>query len=189
MEQTPHSVPQSHSQLMTDQRSDLHLGHQNHGATMKTRHARVFILTCVLMLDFAPKASGSPVGLELEGRRSSVVRDGYTYTYPQAVDNSKQPHTNKNKHLWITHSKQLITLTWASKEIKPFLKIIYRESRWNPNAYNPATNAYGLGQLIDSKHYTKNMPYKQINAAVKYIAHRYGTPTKAYQHHKKHGWY
>jgi hypothetical protein len=153
------------------------------------RHAHVIILTCMLMVDFAPKASGSPVGLELEGRRSSVVRDGYTYTYPQAVDNSKHSLIKQNKHLWITHSKQLITLTWASKEIKPFLKIIYIESRWIPNQTNPTTGAYGLGQLINSKRYTSGMPYKQINAAIKYIKHRYGTPTKAYAHHRKYGWY
>ena len=157
--------------------------------TKTMRLARVFILTCVLMLDSAQLALGSPVGLELEKGRLVVVGEPTIKRYPQVVDNSHHYRIKENKHLWITHSKQLITLTWASKEIKPFLKIIYRESRWNPNAYNPATNAYGLGQLVNSKTYTKGMPYKQINAAVKYIAHRYGTPTKAYQHHKKYGWY
>lgn len=141
------------------------------------------------MVDSAPNAFGSPVGLELEERRSSIARGGYIKRYPQAVDNSHSLLIKENKHLWITHSKQLVTLTWASKEIKPFLKIIYKESRWIPNQTNPTTGAYGLGQLINSKRYTSGMPYKQINAAIKYIKHRYGTPTKALQHHIKYGWY
>lgn len=192
MAQTPRSIVTSHHQQKPDHNSDSHLGHLNLGEIMRTktsRHARVFILTCVLLVDFAPKASGSPLGEKLEGWRSSVVRDGYTYTYPQAVDNSKQLRTNKNKHLWITHAKQLVTIIWGKKEIKAFTQIIYRESRWIPNQTNPTTGAYGLGQLIGSKKYTHNMPYKQINAAAKYIAHRYGTPSKALAHHYKHGWY
>jgi hypothetical protein len=127
--------------------------------------------------------------LELEGRRSSVVRDGYYQVNPQAVDNFHKARINKNKRLWITHAQQLITLTWGKKQVKAFMTIIYRESRWIPNQTNPTTGAYGLGQIIGSKRYTKNMPYKQITAAVKYIASRYGTPTKALAHHRKHGWY
>lgn len=101
--------------------------------------------------------------------------------YPQAVDNSI--------HLWKSHAKQIITITWNSDEWKYFQKIIYKESRWNPQAFNPSTNAYGLGQLINSKRYTKDMPYKQINAAVKYIYNRYKTPALAWKHHIKWGWY
>lgn len=153
------------------------------------RLARVFMLTCIIMLDSAQLALGSPVGLELEKGRLVVVGEPTIKRYPQAVDNSHQYRSNKNKHLWITHAKQLVTIIWGKKEIKAFTQIIYRESRWIPNQTNPTTGAYGLGQLIGSKKYTHNMPYKQINAAAKYIAHRYGTPSKALQHHYKHGWY
>lgn len=141
------------------------------------------------LLDSASLAFGSPVGLELKEWRRVVVGDTTINSYPQAVDNSHRLRINESKHLWITHAEQLVTLTWGKKEIKAFKTIIYRESRWNPEALNPTTGAYGLGQLIDSKRYLKGMPYKQITAAVKYIHHRYGTPTKALQHHKKHGWY
>lgn len=156
------------------------------------RHARealITILTCALLVDSASLAFGSPVGLELKEGRLVVVGEPTVKGYPQAVDNSHQYRSIKSKHLWITHSKQLITLTWGKKQIKPFMTIIHRESRWIPNQTNPATGAYGLGQIIGSKRYTKNMPYKQINAAVKYIKYRYGTPTKALAHHRKHGWY
>jgi hypothetical protein len=153
------------------------------------RHARVFIVTCALLVDSASLAFGSPVGSELKEGRLVVVGEPTINSYPQAVDNSNHYRINKSKSLWITHAEQIVTLTWGIKEIKPFKTIIYKESRWNPNATNPTTGAYGLGQLINSKRYLKDMPYKQINATVKYIFNRYGTPTKALAHHLKHGWY
>jgi len=120
---------------------------------------------------------------------ASIAEGRHILVNPQGVDNSALLRINKNKSLWITHAKQLVTITWNKKEIKAFKQIIYRESRWIPNQTNPATGAYGLGQLIGSKKYTHNMPYKQINATIKYIHNRYGTPTKALAHHLKHGWY
>lgn len=154
-----------------------------------SRHAEVIMVTCMLLLDSASLAFGSPVGLELKEGRLVVVGEPTIKRYPQAVDNSNHYRSNESKSLWITHAEQLVTLTWGKKEVKAFKIIIYRESRWTPNQTNPATGAYGLGQIINSKRYTKDMPFKQINAAVKYILNRYGTPTKALAHHNKHGWY
>lgn len=187
-----HSVQQSHYQLMIGQRLALRLGLPNLGVIMKIkRHARNLILTicvCIAVVD-----SAYAVGLETRGGISrataSIVEGRHILHYPQVVDNSSNRLIKENKHLWITHAEQIVSIYWNKKQIKAFKTIIYLESRWNPNAYNPATNAYGLGQIIDSKRYTKDMPYKQITAAVKYILHRYGTPMKALQHHRKHGWY
>lgn len=156
------------------------------------RHAVAIAMTIfnlTVLVDSASLAFGSPVGSELKEGRQVVVRDLTITRYPQVVDNSDRLRINENKHLWITHAEQLVTLYWGKNQIKAFKTIIYRESRWNPRAYNSATNAYGLGQIINSKSYTKDMPYKQINAAIKYILHRYGTPTKALAHHYKYGWY
>jgi hypothetical protein len=148
----------------------------------------VTITTCVTMVDSAYAACQEPPALS-SMTTASIVEGRHILVYPQAVDNSSQLLTNKNKRLWITHAEQLVTLTWGKKQIKAFKQIIYIESRWNPNAYNPTTNAYGLGQLVDSKPYLAGMPYKQINATIKYIWNRYGTPIKALQHHNKYGWY
>lgn len=194
MELEQHSVPLSHSQLMTDQRSDSHLGRLNLGAIMKIktlRHAVIAIFVCIGLtsrLDSAYAACRESLAGNSK-TTASIVEGRHILRYPQAVDNSPLLLSNENKSLWITHAEQIVTLTWGKKQIKAFKTIIYKESRWNPNAYNPATNAYGLGQLINSKRYTKHMPYKQINAAVKYIYNRYGTPTKALAHHNKQGWY
>ena len=137
--------------------------------------------------------SASAVGLEPLGLNSraaaSIVEGRHILHYPQVVDNSSLLLSKRNKNLWINHTEQIVTLIWSTKQIKAFKTIIYIESRWNPNAYNRSTNAYGLGQLIDSRSYTKDNPYKQINAMAKYIYNRYGTPNKALAHHRKHGWY
>mgnify|MGYP003660847162 CR=1 FL=1 len=65
-------------------------------------------------------------------------------------------------------------------------KIIHKESRWNPLAKNGSH--YGLGQMR-SKHYRDLDPYRQIDATIKYIKHRYGSMCKAWAFHGKHGYF
>ena len=64
--------------------------------------------------------------------------------------------------------------------------IIYKESRWNPLAINGSH--YGLGQMR-SKHYRNLDPYRQIDATIIYIKGRYGSMCKAWEFHKKKGYY
>jgi len=61
-----------------------------------------------------------------------------------------------------------------------------RESNWNSRADNKLSTAYGIPQLL---HLKTNDPYKQIDAGLKYIAYRYGTPCKALAYHLKRGYY
>jgi hypothetical protein len=65
-------------------------------------------------------------------------------------------------------------------------KIIYKESRWNPLAVNGSH--YGLGQMR-SQHYRNLDAYRQIDATIKYIKHRYGSMCKAWEFHKLKGYY
>ena len=60
------------------------------------------------------------------------------------------------------------------------------ESNWSSTAKNPKSSAYGIPQLLKMKEIN---PYKQIDLGLKYIAHRYGNPCKALDHHKKVGHY
>jgi hypothetical protein len=71
------------------------------------------------------------------------------------------------------------------KEFQCLNSIITKESRWDYKARN--NSHYGLGQMR-SKHYSLLDPYRQIDATIKYINHRYGTMCKAWAHHDK-GWY
>lgn len=67
-----------------------------------------------------------------------------------------------------------------------FNKIIYKESRWSYTARNGSH--YGLGQMR-SKHYRDLDPYSQIDATIRYITKRYGTPCKAWAFHKERNYY
>ncbi len=67
------------------------------------------------------------------------------------------------------------------------LVLLWRmESQWSPTAKNKKSSAYGIPQLLKM---TERNPYKQIDLGLKYIAHRYGNPCKALDHHKKVGHY
>jgi hypothetical protein len=65
-------------------------------------------------------------------------------------------------------------------------KIIFKESRWNPQAKNGSH--FGLGQMR-SQHYRDLDPYRQIDATIKYITNRYGSMCNAWRFHQKKGHY
>ena len=79
-------------------------------------------------------------------------------------------------HIKLTNSRQYLCLE----------KLWHLESKWNPLSDNKESTAYGIPQLLKLK--TKD-PYKQIDAGLKYISHRYGTPCKALAYHLKTGHY
>ena len=72
------------------------------------------------------------------------------------------------------------------EQYKCFSRIIYKESRWNPMSKNGSH--FGLGQMR-SKHYRDLDPYRQIDATIKYIKHRYGSMCKAWAFHERHGYF
>jgi hypothetical protein len=79
-------------------------------------------------------------------------------------------------HIKLTNHRQYLCLE----------QLWYLESKWNYRADNKRSSAYGIPQLLKLK---SNNPYTQIDAGLKYIAHRYGTPCKALAYHLKHGHY
>lgn len=72
-----------------------------------------------------------------------------------------------------------------------------RESNWRPAALNKQSKASGIAQLLPSTwNNIKVKPtkdgFKQIDAGLKYIEHRYGKTggiCRAYAHHLAEGWY
>jgi hypothetical protein len=69
-----------------------------------------------------------------------------------------------------------------------------KESRWNPNAQNPSSTAYGIPQFLDSTWAGTGIAktsdgYRQIDAGLVYIDSRYGSPCGAWSHSRSHGWY
>lgn len=70
-----------------------------------------------------------------------------------------------------------------------------RESNWRTDAANPNSTARGIPQAMTSL-YPETWdpswlfdPRKQIEWGLDYIANRYGTPSKALEHHDRKGWY
>ena len=73
-----------------------------------------------------------------------------------------------------------------AKQYRCLEQLWHLESRWNPRADNPKSTAYGIPQLLKLK---AKDPYIQMDLGLKYIEHRYLTPCKALDYHKKTGHY
>lgn len=97
-------------------------------------------------------------------------------------------------------SPRTITIVYANDtydrlNAKAFIEIIYRESRFNPEATNPSSGAYGLGQALPPEKMDSVAPdwktniMTQLTWVSKYITERYDTPIEALEHHDKKGWY
>jgi hypothetical protein len=62
-----------------------------------------------------------------------------------------------------------------------------KESRWDYTADNPSSSAYGIPQMLNMDEKTPMV--RQIELGLKYIQHRYETPSKALAFHNRNGWY
>lgn len=78
------------------------------------------------------------------------------------------------------------TKLMSNKQYYCIEKLWSLESQWDPTARNKKSSARGIPQILGLK---ETNPYKQIDAGIKYIEHRYKTPCAAYIHHKKVGHY
>jgi hypothetical protein len=84
---------------------------------------------------------------------------------------------------------------WDENQWYSFNELVKREgSKWNPEAKNPYSSAYGIGQFLDSTWKTVGCTktsdkYIQINCMLEYITVRYKTPQKALEFHIKNNYY
>lgn len=95
-----------------------------------------------------------------------------------------------------TYARGYMTLNyphWNNSEWKALVKLWEKESHWNHKAYNKqpdrwtGKHAGGIPQLLDLK---PNTPApQQVARGLSYISNRYGKPSVAWTHHRKHGWY
>ena len=75
----------------------------------------------------------------------------------------------------------------ANREWSALAKLWGKESAWNWKAKNPHSSAYGIAQILGTPK-DSTIEY-QVNMGIKYIVHRYDTPTKAYAFWLRNGWY
>ena len=89
----------------------------------------------------------------------------------------------------------VISYGWSEYDWECLVKLWYRESSWNPNAVNKKSGACGVPQSLPcSKMASEGADYRtnyktQVRWGCKYIKARYGTPSKAWEHSQKKGWY
>ena len=75
------------------------------------------------------------------------------------------------------------------------LELWERESNWRTSAANPRSSARGIPQAMTSLYPETQSeewlsdPEAQIRWGLEYIRNRYGSPTKALEHHDLKGWY
>ena len=91
--------------------------------------------------------------------------------------------------------KRCFDYGWSDADFEALVKLWNKESRWNPYACNSSSGAYGIPQALPAtKMSTYGTDYltnykTQINWGLNYIKSRYGTPTAAWNHSCKKGWY
>ena len=108
--------------------------------------------------------------------QSSLVIASINSSYAINNNDIEKEKYKLYSHIKLTNSRQYLCLE----------QLWMLESKWNPRANNKRSTAYGIPQLLKLK---SNNPYTQIDAGLKYIAHRYGTPCKALTYHLKTGHY
>ena len=86
--------------------------------------------------------------------------------------------------------KRLSAFGWPDSEFDSLEKLWEKESNWNYKAENKS-GAVGIPQLKGGKNVPNFMTDYgvQIEHGLAYIKNRYGTPTAAWNFHKKKGWY
>ena len=85
-------------------------------------------------------------------------------------------------------AKEKVLATYRSNhEWNALLTLWTRESRWDYTADNKHSSAYGIPQMLNMPEDTPMV--EQINRGLRYIAHRYGSPSEALAFHNRYGWY
>ena len=91
--------------------------------------------------------------------------------------------------------KRCFDYGWSDADFQALVKLWNKESRWNPYACNSSSGAYGIPQALPaSKMATYGTDYRtnyktQIEWGLIYIKSRYGTPSSAWNHSCRKGWY
>ncbi len=84
---------------------------------------------------------------------------------------------------------------WGSSEFSCLNRLWTKESRWQVDADNPTSSAYGIPQALPGSKMAsagadwRTNPATQVSWGLRYIADRYGTPCAAWSHSVSSNWY
>ena len=96
---------------------------------------------------------------------------------------------------------QMSQYGWGDEDFSALVKLWNRESKWDYRSANPRSSARGIPQAMMSAHFGVNWrnspraiawmndPVQQIDWGLRYIKGRYGSPTAAWAHSQRTGWY
>ena len=89
----------------------------------------------------------------------------------------------------------VLSYGWSEYDWECLVKLWNRESSWNPNAVNKKSGACGVPQSLPcSKMKSEGADYRtnyktQVRWGLRYIYSRYGSPSNAWKHSQRTGWY
>lgn len=114
----------------------------------------------------------------------NVVQDRQSFSAFKTGMGLSEVHTPES------YAQQMV----SEAEYEALFELIMLESNWNPEAQNPKSSAYGLGQLLDQTWdlvgIEKSTNFKvQLIATHKYVMERYGSWQKALEFRKANGYY
>ena len=155
-------------------------------STIRKRHAVltwafVFAIDTCAMLSRLARLRGSALRRLALGRAIAVL----LFVTALSVAGSPKAYSQKPPNIMNIKLYAYNKLSWDQFQCYNWL--IHHESRWNYKAVNGSHT--GLGQMR-SKWYGTLNPYKQIDAHLRYIKHRYeGCACKALRHWELKGWH
>ena len=151
--------------------------------TTRRRRAQVIHILATYLTRLLPSCSASERLKPCSSLRRQAVRGALCLLLGSIVLQMQpvQAATLADQYKLYAHSR---ILDW--KQYQCFVKIITKESRWNPDARSGSH--FGLGQMR-SQWYRNLDPYRQIDQTIKYITIRYQLPCKAWAFHERKGWY
>jgi hypothetical protein len=136
-----------------------------------------WIMTAVVFVGTLPHTVGA---MFLE--RQVVVKENCTKAIFGVLSISEMKKMAK----WVAKGKVLEQYK-SNHEWNALFTLWNRESRWDYTANNPNSTAYGIPQMLRMPENTPMV--KQIDLGLKYIKHRYGSPSRALAFHNQNGWY
>ena len=152
-----------------------------HNATRRLTCGFVNALDNHAMLSRLARLRGSALRRLALGRAIAVL----LFVTALSVAGSQKAYSQKPPNIMNIKLYAYNKLTW--EQFQCYNWLIFKESSWNPKAKNGSH--HGLGQMRSTWYATLN-PYKQIDAHLRYIKHRYnGDSCKALAHLERKGWH
>lgn len=141
---------------------------------MKRHLIAVSILTAAIL--FAPISNDVSVNVDVKLKHPVKV---------EAQTKATMEQKKANKIMAMRYAKA--GWNWDRTQRRCVYSLFMKESRFDHLAKNQqGSSAFGIGQVLKE---TSKDPAIQILNAYKYIAHRYGTPCKAWNHSQRRNWY